>query len=123
MLEDRIPCAMRDAGTQDEDAQAADHRGAEPAEHPAEHGRTPLPREALGASGSFARLEILDGLLDDVAIDALPLVGIPDEQAVIADDVDEPRDPVGVRRDALGRRVREELEVRRARLPETALDV
>src|SRR5215831_6302851 len=123
MLENRAPGALRDAGPKDHDAQAADNCRADAAQHPAESGRARLPREAFGASGSPSFLEILDGLFDDVAIDAMALVGISDEQAMIADDVDEPRDPAGIGFDALGRRFGEQLEIRRARLPQAALDV
>src|SRR5215468_7191017 len=121
MLEDRVPCALRDAGTKDEDAQAADNRRADAAQYPPENGHARLPRQALGRIRPFPLLEILDGFEDDVSIDAMALVGIPDEQAMIADDVDESRDPAGIGGDAFGRRIREQLEVRGARLPEPAL--
>ena len=43
-----------------------------------------------------ALLEVLDGLLDDLAIDAPDLVGIADEQAVVAERIDEARDSARV---------------------------
>src|SRR5262245_59789726 len=120
MLEDRAPCALRDAGTKDEDAQAADNRRADSAQYPPENGHA---RQALGRIRPLPLLEILDGFEDDVSIDAMALVGIPDEQTMIADDVNESRDPAGIGSDAFGRRIREQLEVRGARFPEPALDV
>src|SRR4029453_13406437 len=47
------------------------------------------PANASGLKGTPTRLYPLDGSLDDVAIHASRLLGIPDEQAVIADHVDE----------------------------------
>src|SRR2546426_10201206 len=39
-----------------------------------------------------------DGLVDDVDPDPLPLVGVPDDEAVIAQNVDASRDPARVDR-------------------------
>src|SRR5262249_38959073 len=58
--------------------------------------------------------EVLHGLLDDLAIDASNLIGVADEEAVIAERVDEARDASGVLGDAADRGVGEQTEVLRA---------
>ena len=68
-------------------------------------------------------LKILDGLLDDLAIDPANLIGIADDQAVVADRVDKARDPSGVFGDPHDRRIREKPEVRGAGDPEPRADV
>src|SRR5262252_1066383 len=58
-------------------------------------------------------LEILHSLLHDPAIDTPDLVGVADEQAVVAERVDDTRDPARALGDTGDRRVGEEPEVRR----------
>src|SRR5215470_12937381 len=58
-------------------------------------------------------LEVLHGLVDDPAIDTPDLVGVADEQAVVAERVDDTRDPTRVLGDTGNRRVGEEPEVAR----------
>src|SRR5262249_60972663 len=56
-------------------------------------------------------LEVLDGLVNDPAIDTPDLVGVADEEAMVAERVDDTRDPARVSGYAGDRRVGEEPEV------------
>src|SRR5215472_5712474 len=56
-------------------------------------------------------LEVVHRLVDDPAIDTPDLVGVSDQQAVVAERVDETRDPARALGDAGDRRVGEEPEV------------
>src|SRR3990172_7864681 len=71
----------------------------------------------------FALLEIVDGLLDDSAIDPTDLIRIADEQAVVTDRIDEPRDPARVLGNPGDRHIREEPEVGRPSDPGPGADV
>src|SRR5260221_10349038 len=97
MLEDRVPGSSQSVGAEDEEP--AEERGPEAPHRPAESGRPWLPDEAAGACGPPALLQVLDRLFHDVPLDPPLLLGIADEQAVIAHDVDKPWDPAGVLRD------------------------
>src|ERR1700682_2116118 len=68
-------------------------------------GMTPAPRLSRSP---LALLEILDGLLDDGAIDPPDLVRVADDQAVVAEPIDEARDSARVRGDLGDRRIGEE---------------
>src|SRR3989442_10938987 len=64
-----------------------------------------------------------DGLVDDVDPDPTPLVGLPDDEAVIAKNVDASRDPARVLGDSGLSPVAEEVENARARHTEAGLDI
>src|SRR3989442_15766915 len=64
-----------------------------------------------------------DGLVDDVDPDPTPLVGVPDDEAVIAQNVDASRDPARVLGDPGLSPVAEEVENARARHTEAGLDI
>src|SRR4029077_9999491 len=78
---------------------------------------TPLSRPPL------AIFEILDGLLDDGAVYPPHLVRIADQQAVVAEYVDEAWDPARVLRDPGDRRIGEEPKVGRPGDPEPSADI
>ena len=57
----------------------------------------PTPGNAPpGMPRPFSLLAVLYSLLYDIVVDHLLLVRVPDEQAVIADDIDNPRVPIGI---------------------------
>src|SRR5207245_5834586 len=68
-------------------------------------------------------IERRDGLVDDVDPDPTPLVGVPDDEAVIAQNVDASRDPARVLGDPGLSPVAEEVENARARHTEAGLDI
>ena len=67
--------------------------------------------------------QILDAPLDHLALDSACLVRVTDEQAVVAQDIDEARDAVRVGGDALDGGVREQPRVGSAGDVETAPDI
>src|SRR5262245_22593726 len=71
----------------------------------------------------LALLAVLHGLVDDPAIDSPDLVGVPDEQAVVAECVNETGDSARVLGDAGDRRVGEEPEVPRPGDAQSGADV
>src|ERR1700741_3701364 len=76
-----------------------------------ERAETPAEREAPPAAAELGRaalrpasfFEIFDGTIDEIAIDPALLLGVAEEQAVIADDVDEPGDAARVSGDPIQR--------------------
>ena len=68
-------------------------------------------------------MERLDGLVDDVDVDPPPLVGVANDQAVVAQNVHAARDSPRVGRNPVLRPVAEELEVAAARNTEPDLDI
>src|SRR5947199_393776 len=97
-------------------------RGGDGAQDPA------LPRRPGQRRGAPRRTprrtrERLDGLVDDIDVDPPSLVGVADDEAVVAQDVHAARDPARVGGDSVLCPTAEEVEVARARHAETSLDI
>src|SRR4029453_12692643 len=86
-------------------------------------GVQPAPRPPRTPLSPTALFEILDGFVDDLGVDVPDLVRIADEQAVVAERIDEPRNSARVLGDQLHRRIGEEPEVARPGDPEPGADV
>src|SRR2546430_1420580 len=104
------------------DGDSGEHRGGDGAQDPA------LPRRPDQRPGAPRRTprrtrERLDGLVDDIDVDPPSLVGVADDEAVVAQDVHAARDPARVGGDSVLRPTAEEVEVARARHAETSLDI
>src|SRR4029453_19517399 len=91
---------------------------------PPEDSAHPRPSKLL-CRGPWSRafLQVLDRLIDDVPIDPALLVGIAEEEAVIADGVDESWNSTGIGRDSIHRRVGEQTQIARACNAESSADV
>src|SRR5207249_8344353 len=70
-----------------------------------------------------ALLEIVDRLSDSLAVDPALLLGVAEEEAVIADDVDEPWNPTRIFRDPAHRRIGEHTQVARTRDAQPGPDI
>src|SRR5207302_301234 len=104
------------------DGDSGEHRGGDGAQDPA------LPRRPGQRRGAPRRTprrtrERLDGLVDDIDVDPPSLIGVADDEAVVAQDVHAARDPTRVGGDSVLRPTAEEVEVARARHAETSLDI
>src|SRR5207302_57073 len=68
-------------------------------------------------------LQVPNGTVDDASPDAPSLVRIADEERVVADDVDHPRDSGRILADSAYRRFLEEIDIARAADPKARSDV
>jgi hypothetical protein len=75
----------------------------------------PLRRHAL--------FQVLDGLIDGLPIDAALVIGVPEEEAVISEDVDDSWNPAGILSDPFDRGLVEQGHVARAGDPQPVADV
>src|SRR5207244_4946384 len=75
------------------------------------------------ALGPRALLEIVDRLSDNLAVNPALLIGVAEEEAVIADDIDEPWNPTRIFRDPVHRRISEHIQVARARDAQPGPDI
>ena len=113
---------MLDVKSQRGDGDPRERRGTDRAQDPAFPGRP--GRRSRPPRGTAGRaFERLDGLVDDVDVDLLPLVGVANDEAVVTQDVDSARDPARVRGDSELRPIAEEFGIGCARHTEPGLDV